>query len=112
MQKEIILVKYGEIILRGLNRPIFERLLINNIRNALKNVANADIEIAQATIYITPENISDTDIITDRLTKSCYFLVYLRIRLTCSASVSTVYAISSIVFSCEKLKRKALSIPS
>ena len=36
--KEIILAKYGEIILKGGNRPKFENILMNNIRNSLKNV--------------------------------------------------------------------------
>ena len=31
--KQIILVKYGEIILKGLNRHTFEDLLIRNIKN-------------------------------------------------------------------------------
>ena len=49
---EIILVKYGEIILKGGNRPVFERILIKNIKDTLKNVAACRITIAQATIYI------------------------------------------------------------
>ena len=65
---EIILVKYGEIILKGGNRPVFERILIKNIKDALKNVAECKISIAQATIYIetAPVNI---DKVCDRLTK-------------------------------------------
>ena len=65
--KEIILVKYGEIILKGGNRAKFERVLINNIRNAVKNIDNVKINIAQATIYITPENPENTDLICERL---------------------------------------------
>ncbi|MBS7298720.1 MAG: tRNA 4-thiouridine(8) synthase ThiI [Eubacteriales bacterium] len=66
--KEIILVKYGEIILKGGNRPVFERVLIKNIRNALKEFSDIKITIAQATIYIdTPEeNIDD---VCDRLSR-------------------------------------------
>ena len=36
--KEIILVKYGEIILKGGNRPKFEKVLMDNIRNAVRNI--------------------------------------------------------------------------
>ena len=50
--KEIILAKYGEIILKGGNRPKFERMLIDNIKNALKNVADFKISIRQATVYV------------------------------------------------------------
>lgn len=65
---EIILVKYGEIILKGGNRPVFERILIKNIKDALKNVADFKITIAQATIYIETEK-EKIDIVCERLLK-------------------------------------------
>ena len=34
--KEIVMLKYGEIILKGQNRYRFEEILIKNIKNALK----------------------------------------------------------------------------
>ena len=34
--KEIILAKYGEIILKGGNRPKFEKMLIENIKDAMR----------------------------------------------------------------------------
>ena len=49
--KQIILVKYGEIILKGLNRHSFEDLLIKNIRGALRP-NKAEVWRAQATIYV------------------------------------------------------------
>ncbi len=65
--KEIILVKYGEIILKGGNRPKFEKLLMDNIRNAVRNIDNIKMSIAQATIYITPQNNDNIDLICERL---------------------------------------------
>ena len=50
---KIILLKYGEIILKGLNRPIFEDMLMKNIRQA-SDGANIKIWKAQATIYVEP----------------------------------------------------------
>ena len=50
--KEIILVKYGEIILKGGNRAKFEKILERNIKNAVKNRADVDVKIVQATVYI------------------------------------------------------------
>ena len=43
--REIILVKYGEIILKGGNRSRFEKVLIQNIANAIKNIAETRITI-------------------------------------------------------------------
>lgn len=57
MNKQIVLVKYGEIILKGLNRPRFESKLISNIRSAIGK--KADIYRSQAAIYITPTEDSE-----------------------------------------------------
>lgn len=65
--KEIILVKYGEIILKGGNRPKFEKKLMKNIADAIKNVAKTRITIAQATIYIEVEEEELMDIVCERL---------------------------------------------
>lgn len=67
--REIILVKYGEIILKGGNRPKFEKLLMQNIENALSRIGNVKIRLAQATIYVEAENSEELDSIAERLTK-------------------------------------------
>ena len=67
--KEIILAKYGEIILKGGNRPKFEKLLIDNIKNALKNVAEFKISLRQATIYIEEFDENKIDLIVERMSK-------------------------------------------
>ncbi len=61
--KRLILVRYGEIILKGLNRPVFEDMLIKNIKGATHRICKTKIYKAQATIYIEPE----TDEYTDEL---------------------------------------------
>ena len=68
--KEIILAKYGEIIiLKGGNRPRFESILINNINNATKNVAKAHVRISQATVYVDVEDRTKFDIMMERRSK-------------------------------------------
>ena len=67
--KEIILAKYGEIILKGGNRPKFEKLLIDNIKNALKNVADCKISLRQATIYVEDFDEDKIDLIAERMSK-------------------------------------------
>ena len=67
--KEIILVKYGEIILKGFNRPKFERVLLDNIAAAIHNIDDADIRLAQATTYITPKDPEKLDLLAERLSK-------------------------------------------
>lgn len=53
--KEIILIKNGELALKGLNRSTFEDILIKNIRRRLKDLGKISIRKAQSAIYIEPE---------------------------------------------------------
>jgi len=52
--KEIILVKYGEMALKGLNKKTFEDILIKNIKRRLKGLGHFQLTSAQSTTYITP----------------------------------------------------------
>ncbi|MBE7013020.1 MAG: tRNA 4-thiouridine(8) synthase ThiI [Ruminococcaceae bacterium] len=66
----VLLVRYGEIILKGQNRPIFEDALVRNIRYRLRNEGAYKIYKSQATIYIEPaEGDEQTDAIYQKLKK-------------------------------------------
>ena len=67
--KEIILVKYGEIILKGLNRSKFEDLLIRNIKKVVGRENIASIRKAQAVIYIEPAPTTDADSLIEKMRK-------------------------------------------
>ncbi len=54
--KEIILIKNGELVLKGLNRNSFEDTLIKNIKKSLSPLGNFSVKKAQSTIYIDPLN--------------------------------------------------------
>ncbi len=53
--KEIILIKNGELVLKGLNRRSFEDIMIKNIKRRLAPLGSFDISRAQSTIVITPK---------------------------------------------------------
>jgi len=57
--KEIILCKYGEMALKGLNRGWFENLLLKDIRSRLSNIGKFTIKNSQCTIYIEGEKIDE-----------------------------------------------------
>lgn len=59
--KEIILLKDGEIVLKGLNRRSFEDVLKKNIKFALKGTGRYEVTSAQSTIYVRPMS-DDCDI--------------------------------------------------
>lgn len=52
--KEIVLVKYGEMVLKGLNKRTFEDMLTKNIKRRLKSLGRFQLTSAQSTTYITP----------------------------------------------------------
>lgn len=53
--REIILAKYGELILKGQNRNHFEALLLRSLKSRLRKVGNFEIYALQSTIYIEPK---------------------------------------------------------
>ena len=54
--KEIILIKDGELALKGLNRAIFEDKMINAIKRRIKPLGDFKITRAQSTVFIEPES--------------------------------------------------------
>lgn len=53
---DIILLKLGEIVLKGLNRKTFERKLLSNLAYRLKDVGDFRISCMQSTIYVEGKN--------------------------------------------------------
>lgn len=54
MKADIVLLKYGEIVLKGLNRPMFEQKLMNNLTRALAPLGKFNIKKSQSMIYVEP----------------------------------------------------------
>lgn len=56
---EVILIKLGEIVLKGLNKNRFEEILLRNIRRRLEELGEFEIRSAQSTVCITPKDGAD-----------------------------------------------------
>ena len=54
--KDIILLKQGEVVLKGLNKRYFEQKLLANIRKRLKQIGNFRVYCVQSTVYVEPED--------------------------------------------------------
>ena len=54
--KEILLLKLGELVLKGLNRKNFEHVLLKRIQYALLDLGEFEIKLAQSTITVTPQS--------------------------------------------------------
>ncbi len=70
MPQEVILLKLGEIALKGLNRRAFEDVLLKNIRRRLQGAGEFSVSSVQSTIYVAPEEDgADMDLAEDRVRK-------------------------------------------
>lgn len=68
--KQVILCKYGEIVLKGLNRSGFEAELIKNIRRRLKPLGEFKYASRQSTLFIEPiSDDIDYDEVINRISK-------------------------------------------
>lgn len=75
--KEIILIKNGELALKGLNRSTFEDILIKNIRRRLKPLGDFEYRKEQSTVSVVPlDNSVDMDEVNERVARvfgiACY----------------------------------------
>ena len=59
--REIILIKNGELALKGLNRSSFEDVLIKNMKKSLRELGKFKFTKSQSTIMVEPED-PDTDL--------------------------------------------------
>ncbi len=65
--ENVILIRYGEIYLKGLNRPFFEQRLMDNVKKVLEDFGDVKVKKGQGRIYVEGiDNIRDA---MDRLTK-------------------------------------------
>lgn len=68
--KELILCKYGEIALKGLNKSNFESVLCKNVKRRLQSLGQFSVTRAQSTVYVEPlEEGIDMDEAVERLKK-------------------------------------------
>lgn len=76
--KEIILIKLGELVLKGLNRRVFEDQLLRNLRRKLEPLGSFDVRSRQSTITVTPQGNVDFDEAVDRVGRVFGIATYTR----------------------------------
>lgn len=85
--KEIILIKYGEIILKGLNRHIFEDKLVKNIRTAVGS--DAHVYKSRATVYAEPKDGADVDALMQKIMR-VFGVVYVIRAAVCDKDMESI----------------------
>ena len=81
--QEILLIKNGELALKGLNRRTFEEALMSNLRYRLRHAGDFTLRKAQSTIYIEPKNdYADLEEACDAVSRVFGIAAFSRARVT------------------------------
>lgn len=68
-EQNILIVRCGEVALKGMNKPYFERMLVDRIRRNLKDFKGVDIKRHEGLIFIRAEKDLDIDAIIKETAK-------------------------------------------
>lgn len=90
--KEVILCKYGELILKGANRSRFESQLLRELRRRAAHVGDFQIRYAQSTVYIEPQTDGeDVDEMFEQVKKVFGFASVTR-AVACEKNMEAIFA--------------------
>ena len=94
---EIILIKNGEMALKGLNRSSFEDTLIRTLRKSLQVCGQAVIRKAQSTIYIEPKENFDFERACELVSKTFGIAGFSRAAV-CEKSLQSIQETACVYF--------------
>ncbi len=91
---EILLLKCGELVLKGLNRNKFEERVCTDLRHRLKCCGDCTIKIMQSTIYVTPtDEFFDVDRAVD-ISRKVFGIVSICRAAMCEKNMDDIYALT------------------
>jgi thiamine biosynthesis protein ThiI len=70
----VIIIRYAEIHLKGLNRPFFEKALVSNVKRALKGISEAVVKRGESRVYV--EEVSDANLPKALSILTCVFGIH------------------------------------
>ena len=89
----VIVLKYGEIVLKGLNRSRFEQMLLKRVRLSLKRLPGSyDIRSAQSTVVIHGDAIADMLLAAERM-KRVFGIVSVCVGYECEKDMDAIRAL-------------------
>jgi len=107
---DIILLKVGEIILKGLNRRRFEQKLLGNIRWRLSRIGKFKAYILQSTIYVeAAEENTDMDAALEELRK-VFGIVAISRAAACEKDKDAIVELAKTYLRDEMLRAKSFKV--
>lgn len=90
--KEVILCKYGEVILKGANRSDFEQKMLKQLRQRARRVGNYKVFYSQSTVYIEPLDEGSIDAIDEMMyqAKHVFGFVGVSRAFACEKNMDTI----------------------
>ena len=109
---DIILVKLGEIILKGLNRRYFEQKLMANMRRRLSHIGKFRVYCIQSTVYVeAQEDNADIDAAFEAL-QNVFGIVALVRAAACEKDKDAIAALAKEYLRDEMLRAKSFKVAS
>lgn len=68
-EQNIFIVRCGEVALKGMNKPYFERMLVDRIRSNVKDLGNVEVKRQEGLIFVRADKDVDTDILVRQIAK-------------------------------------------
>ena len=89
--EEVLLLKCGELVLKGLNRGKFEERLLKIIRGRLRTVGDYHVHSSQSTIYVEPQNGASVDAALE-VCKKIFGIVAIARAVVCEKDIEDIVA--------------------
>jgi thiamine biosynthesis protein ThiI len=107
---EVLLCKYGEIVLKGANRMYFEDVLCKELRKRAKKCGDFDVSRAQSTVYIEPrDEFCDMDAMLAEA-KKVFGIVSIARAYVCEKSLESISAVAREKIAPEIRKYKTFKV--
>ena len=109
---DIILLKLGEIVLKGLNRRSFEQRLINNVRYRLAPIGKFKVYCLQSTVYVeAAEENADIDSAFEALRK-VFGIINLVRAAACEKDADKIAALAKVYLKDDMERAKSFKVES
>ena len=109
---DIILLKLGEIVLKGLNRKSFEQKLLTNIRRRLEHIGKFKVYCLQSTVYVeSDEENADMDAAFEALQK-VFGIIKMNRAAACEKNPEAIAALAKEYLKDDMLRAKSFKVES
>lgn len=111
-QQEILLLKLGEVVLKGLNRRSFEDRLVANVCRRLRSCGSFQVYVRQSTIYAEPLNGACDMAAAFAAARQVFGVVSVARAVPCEKTVESIVAAARVYLAGEFARAKSFKVES